>query len=193
MPGLRRVANFNLFFLIDKSDTIMTTDFIIKNMRKKERRNIIPDIREFTDDNGKKWVQTSTDDLFSMRELNDIISSIEKERAKDEVVLARIDFQKVDREFYDAAVELQRRLQKQTKLLRDYVNQSNTIISRKNQKLKELIDYIKKLHRFLAYLNANPDDIDRLNLQPAPEPAQQDVFVSEYEEVEELEMSIEGD
>lgn len=171
----------------------MTTDFIIKNMRKKERRNIIPDIREFTDDNGKKWVQTSTDDLFSMRELNDIISSIEKERAKDEVVLARIDFQKVDREFYDAAVELQRRLQKQTKLLRDYVNQSNTIISRKNQKLKELIDYIKKLHRFLAYLNANPDDIDRLNLQPAPEPAQQDVFVSEYEEVEELEMSIEGD
>ena len=128
-------------------------------MRRKEKKIIIPDISEFTDDDGKKWVQTSTDDLFSMRELNDIISSIEKERAKDEVVLARIDFQKVDREFYDAAVELQKRLQKQTRLMREYIKQSNSIIDRKNKKLKELIEYIRKLHQFLAYLNENPEDI----------------------------------
>jgi len=138
-------------------------------MRRKEKKIIIPDISEFTDDDGKKWVQTSTDDLFSMRELNDIISSIEKERAKDEVVLARIDFQKVDREFYDAAVELQKRLQKQTRLMREYIKQSNSIIDRKNKKLKELIEYIRKLHQFLAYLNENPEDIERLNIQPQPD------------------------
>ena len=161
-------------------------------MRKKEKI-IIPDIREFTDDNGKKWVQTSTDDLFSMRELNDIISNIEKERVKDEVVFARIDFQKVDREFYDAAVELQKRLQKQTKLMREYMRQSNAIIDRKNKKLKELIEYIKKLHQFLSYLNANPDDIERLNIQPQPEVVQQPSMISEYEAVEELEMSPAGD
>ena len=141
-------------------------------MRRKEKKIIIPDIKEFTDDDGKKWVQTSTDDLFSMRELNEIISSIEKERVKDDVVLARIDFQKVDREFYNAAVELQKRLQKQTKLMREYMRQSDMIIDRKNKKLKELIEYIKKLHQFLAYLNANPDDIERINLQPQPEAAQ---------------------
>lgn len=162
-------------------------------IRRKEKKINIPDIREFTDDNGRKWVQTSTDDLFSMRELNDIISSIEKERAKDEVVLARIDFQKVDREFYDAAVELQKRLQKQTRLMKEYMQQSNAIIDRKNKKLKELIEYIKKMHQFLAYLNANPDDIERLNIQPQPEAVQQPAIVSEYEEVEELEMSPAGD
>ncbi len=162
-------------------------------MRRKEKKIIIPDIKEFTDDDGKKWVQTSTDDLFSMRELNEIISSIEKERVKDEVVLARIDFQKVDREFYNAAVELQKRLQKQTKLMREYMRQSDMIIDRKNKKLKELIEYIKKLHQFLAYLNANPDDIERINLQPQPEAVQQSSFVSEYDDVEELEMSLDSD
>ena len=162
-------------------------------MRRKEKKIIIPDIKEFTDDDGKKWVQTSTDDLFSMRELNEIISSIEKERVKDDVVLARIDFQKVDREFYNAAVELQKRLQKQTKLMREYMRQSDMIIDRKNKKLKELIEYIKKLHQFLAYLNANPDDIERINLQPQPEAVQQSSFVSEYDDVEELEMSLDSD
>ena len=162
-------------------------------MRRKEKKIIIPDISEFTDDDGKKWVQTSTDDLFSMRELNDIISSIEKERAKDEVVLARIDFQKVDREFYDAAVELQKRLQKQTRLMREYIKQSNSIIDRKYKKLKELIEYIRKLHQFLAYLNENPEDIERLNIQPQPDFVQQPVILYEYEDVEEVEVPPVGD
>ena len=137
-------------------------------------------------------MQTYTDDLFSKRELNDIISSIEKERARDEIVLARIDFQKVDREFYNAAIELQKRLQKQNRLMKDYIDSSTATIERKNKKMKELIEYIRKLHQFLAYLNANPEDIERLNI-PQPQAVPQEAFVSEYEEVEEVEMSPEGD
>ena len=128
-----------------------------------------------------------------MRELNDIISSIEKEREKDEIVLARIDFQKVDREFYNAAIELQKRLQKQNRLMKEYIERSSATIERKNKKMKELIDYIKKLHQFLAYLNANPDDIERLSIQPVAEIVPQEAFLSEFEEVEEIEMPLEGD
>ncbi len=157
---------------------------------KKEKKIIIPDIKEFIDDTGKKWVQTSTDDLFSMRELNEIISDIEKEREKDEVVLARIDFQKVDREFYEAAIELQKRLQKQTVLIKKYMSENARTIEKKNKKLKELIEYIRKLHQLLSYLNANPDNIDTISITlpgVAEQETEKDV-VSEYEEVEEVEM-----
>jgi len=160
-------------------------------MKKSERKIIIPDLKEFTDDSGKKWVQTSTDDLFSIKELNEIITSIEKERAKDEVVFARIDFQKVDKEFYDTAIELQQRLQKQGKLLQNYAAETKKVINRKNVKLKELIEYIKQLHQFIAHMNANPEEAAQLNIPvtfgtagyQAPE------VVSEYEEVEEIPMS----
>jgi uncharacterized coiled-coil protein SlyX len=163
-------------------------------MKKREKKIIIPDLREFTDDSGKKWVQTSTDDLFSIKELNEIITSIEKEREKDEVVFARIDFQKVDKQFYDTALELQNRLQKQGKLLQNYVAETKRVIDRKNLKLKELIEYIKQLHQIIAHMNANPEDAEMLNIpvtfgvqgERAPE------TVSQYEEVEEKVMS-EGD
>lgn len=160
-------------------------------MKKTEKKAVIPDIREFTDDAGKKWVQTSTDDLFSLKELNDIIISLEKEREKDEVVLARIDFQKVDREFYDAAVELQTKLQKQQKILQKYMAETKRVIDRKNKKLRELIDYIKQLHQLISYLNANPEDMDMLNIpfSITPLEAHMDEFISEYEEVEEKVMS----
>lgn len=160
-------------------------------MKKKEKKTVIPDIKEFTDDSGKKWVQTSTDDLFSMRELNDIIRNIEKEREKDEVVLARIDFQKVDREFYEAAVELQKRLQKQTLLIKQYVSESNRTIEKKNRKLKELIEYIRKLHQLLSYLNANPENIDTISitLPGTAEGESEKGFVSEYEDAEEVIMT----
>lgn len=160
-------------------------------MKKTEKKAVIPDLREFTDDNGKKWVQTSTDDLFTIKELNEIITSIEKERAKDEVVFARIDFQKVDREFYDTAIALQQRLQKQGKLLQNYVSETKKVIDRKNAKLKELIEYIKQLHQFIAHLNANPEDIDRMEI-PVSFEIRKDIIpsvVSEFEDVEEIPMT----
>lgn len=159
-------------------------------MKKTDKKTIIPDLKEFTDDSGKKWIQTSTDDLFSIKELSEIITSIEKERAKDEVVFARIDFQKVDKEFYDTALELQQRLQKQGKLLQNYVAETKRVIDRKNLKLKELIDYIKNLHKFIEHMNANPEDAGKLVIpstytaaETAPE------VVSVYEDVEEVVMS----
>ena len=160
-------------------------------MKKKDKKTVIPDIREFTDDSGKKWVQTSTDDLFSMRELNDIIRNIEKEREKDEVVLARIDFQKVDREFYEAAIELQKRLQKQTLLMKQYLSESKKTIEKKNKTLKELIEYIKKLHQLLSYLNANPENIDTISitLPGVSEAEPEKDFISEYEEADEIVMT----
>jgi len=166
-----------------------------KAMKKKEKKIVIPDIREFTDDSGKKWVQTSTDDLFSMRELNDIIRNIEKEREKDEIVLARIDFQKVDREFYEAAIDLQKRLQKQTLLIKQYIAESKKTIEKKNKTLKELIEYIKKLHQLLSYLNANPENADTISITlPGISDAEPDKgFVSEYEEAEELIMTEDDD
>jgi len=163
-------------------------------MKKSEKKIIIPDLREFTDDSGKKWVQTSTDDLFSIKELNEIITSMEKERAKDEVIFARIDFQKVDKEFYDRAIELQKRLQKQGKLLQNYAVETKRVINRKNTKLKELIEYIKQLHEFIAHMNANPEDAGRLNLNVsfAPQSKRIPEVFTEYEEVEEKVMQ-EGD
>ncbi len=155
---------------------------------KKEIKHQIPDITEFTDENGKKWVQTSTDDLFAMNELNEILGKIEKERDSDGIFLARIDFQKVDKEFYEAAVDLQKRLVKQTDLMKKYVEESGRIMDRKNRKLRELIEYIKKLHMVLAYLNENPDETGSLDLsklsitisEGKPE------YISEYENVEEM-------
>lgn len=160
-------------------------------MKKSERKVIIPDLREFTDDNGKKWVQTSTDDLFSIKELNEMITSIEKERVKDEVIFARIDFQKVDKEFYDTAIELQERLKKQGKLLQNYVAETKKVIDRKNIKLKELIEYIRKLHQFIAYINANPEDADNLDLNVSFGTQSEPIagVESVYEEVEEIVMS----
>jgi hypothetical protein len=158
-------------------------------MKKGIKRNIIPDLTEFTDEDGKKWIQTSADDLFSMKELNEILESIDKEKDKDEVVLARIDFQTVNREYYDAAIALQGKLRKQTELLKKLAEESKKTIERKNLKLKELIEYIKKLHMFIAYINANQDRLDEIEI-PADisfRPAEvEDIVESIYEEVEEV-------
>ncbi len=159
-------------------------------MKKGIKRNIIPDLTEFTDDEGKKWIQTSADDLFSMKELNEILESIDKEKDKDEVVLARIDFQKVNREYYDAAIALQEKLKKQTELLKKLADESKKTIERKNIKLKELIEYIKKLHMFIAYINANQDRLDEIEIPQSisfrPATEVEDITESVYEEVEEV-------
>ena len=159
-------------------------------MKNSEKKTMIPDLEEFIDENGKKWIQTSTDDLFSIKELNDIISTIEKEREKDEVVFARIDFQKVDKEFYNTALELQKKLQKQSKLLQNYVAETTRIINRKNNKLTELIEYIKQLHQFISLMNSDPENAEKINLSLLTTPQSETVpgLVSEYEEFEEITM-----
>jgi tRNA pseudouridine-54 N-methylase len=156
---------------------------------KKTKKNIIPDITEFTDDEGKKWVQTSTDDFFSLKELNDILDSVEKEKESGEVVLARINFQKVNREYYDAAISLQSKLNKQTELLKKVITESKKTIVRKNAKLKELIAYIRKLHQLIAYLTAEGEGAEKISIPAAvftaPEATGAEAE-SEYEEVEEV-------
>jgi hypothetical protein len=168
---------------------------------KKQKRIPVPDLTEFTDEEGKRWKQTSTEDLFSMKELNTILETIEKERVTDEIILARIDFQRVNKEYYDAAVALQKKLKKQGDLLKQVIIDSKNKIERKNKKLKELIEYIKKLHLFIAYLNKNQDVLDTMKIPPeqlvvpmvrveeeaAPE------MVSVYEEVEESELTFDDE
>ncbi|MBN1532696.1 MAG: hypothetical protein JXA20_08545 [Spirochaetes bacterium] len=164
---------------------------------KKPKRMPVPDLTEFTDEEGKKWKQTSTEDLFSMKELNTILETIEKERVTDEIILARIDFQRVNKEYYDAAVTLQKKLKKQGELLKQVIIDSRNKIERKNKKLKELIEYIKKLHLFIAYLNKNQDAIDTMRIPPeqlaVPTIRIEEEAVPEiesvYEEVEESELT----
>jgi len=113
----------------------------------------IPDITEYTDDDGKKWIQTSTEDLLSTKELNEILQSVDIDKDENEVILARFDFQKVNKQYYDAVQELQKKVSDQNKLLKKVITESKEIIDKKNVKLKELIEYIKKLHLFLAHIS----------------------------------------
>lgn len=135
-------------------------------MKKTSKKAIIPDLAEYTDEEGKKWIQTSTDDLFSIKELNEILESIDKGGDSDEIILARIDFQKVNKEYYETAIKLQKKLKQQTELLKKVVTDARTTIERKNKKLRELIDYIKKLHTLLAHLSASEDDLQKLKVSP---------------------------
>lgn len=125
----------------------------------KTKKIIIPDLTEFTDDEGNIWVQTSTDDLLSSRELNDILESIEKDTTPDEIVLARIDFQRVNKKYYEEIIELQAKLKKRDEIIKKIIIESKKAFEKKNNKLKELIDYIKELHLLLSYYKVNPENI----------------------------------
>jgi hypothetical protein len=147
---------------------------------------------EFVDDEGKKWIQTSTEDLFSIKELNEIIDQIEKkEESGEEIVLARIDFQTVNKDYYQKVQELQEKLNKRTEILKRLAVESRQLISSKNRKLKELITYIKKLHMLLAYYNLRPEEIEKLALPahivqsavPKP-PSEKKTVLVEEEEIE---------
>ena len=161
----------------------------ISIMMKKKEKISVPDLTEFTDEEGKKWIQTSTEDLLSMRELNEIIESLDRDKSKDDLVLARINFQNVNREYYHAAVALQEKLSRQGELLKKIATESKKTIEKKNRKLKELIEYIKKLHLFLAYINTNADDLDKIKIPAAmmmqAVQEKEPELESEYEEVEE--------
>lgn len=153
----------------------------------KKNNTIISDITELVDEDGKKWIQTSADDLFEIKELNSILESIERDKNKSEVVLARIDFQKVDKEYYDTAVTLQKKISKQSALLKKIINESRTAVDRKNKKLKELIEYIKKIHHFISRLESDPSVADKIEIKLAePDEKKPPVRESVFEEVEEL-------
>ena len=127
----------------------------------KKTKKIIPDLTEFTDEEGRKWIQTSTDDLFSAKELDDILEKLEKDKNKDEIILARFDFQKVNKEYYETVLDLQAKLNKQNDILKQLLANAKSTIDRKNKKLKELVKYIRKLHMLLAYHKTNPEDAEK--------------------------------
>ena len=164
-------------------------------MIRKAKKTPIPDLTEFTDDEGKKWIQTSTEDLFTVKELNEVLESIEKDRETGEIVLARIDFRRVNKEYYETVQELQATLKKRNEILKKLIAESKTVIDRKNRKLKELIEYIKKLHVLLAYYKLRPEDFEKIDfsvpLYTAPPPAaeareEEQVAVIGYSEVQEV-------
>lgn len=159
------------------------------------KKKKIPESTEFIDGEGKKWVQTSTEDLLSLHELNDILESIDREKEKGEIVLARIDFQRVNKEYYEASVELQQRLKKQSELLKKVIAQSRESIERKNEKLRELIDYIKKLHAFLAYINSkeNGEDIEIPASFSIRKGVEEETLVEEYIEPEVVYLNADGE
>ena len=168
-------------------------------MKKTTKKSIIPDLAEFTDEEGKKWIQTSTEDLFSIKELNEILESIDKSADSEEIILARIDFQKVNKEYYETAINLQKKLQHQTALLKKVVTDARTTIERKNRKLRELIEYIRKLHTLLAHLSASSEDLK--NLKVSPEMLARSIGTTmteheereiEYEDVEEIVLPLEA-
>lgn len=125
-----------------------------------------------------------------MKELNEIIESIDKEKNRDDMVLARINFQNVNREYYNAAVGLQIKLNKQREVLKRVATESKITIEKKNAKLKELIVYIKKLHIFIAYINSNMDNLESIKIPAADMfktvQEQEPEVQSMYEEVEEV-------
>jgi len=161
-------------------------------MKTSKKKSTTPEASEYTDENGTTWIQTSTEDLFSIKELSDVIESIERETKEGEIILARIDFHKVNKEYFEAAAQLQQKLRKQNELLKKTIADAREKIERKNKKLRELIAYIKKLHLLLAHLASGED----LSLGPIPpdlikkatEAASllHDASEPEYEEVEEI-------
>jgi hypothetical protein len=132
----------------------------------KKTKKDIPDLTEFTDEEGRKWIQTSTDDLFSAKELDDILDKIEKDKNKEEIVLARFDFQKVNKEYYETVLDLQAKLKKQNEILKQLLVDAKITIDKKNTKLKELVKYIRKLHLLLAYHKTNPEDAEKFIISP---------------------------
>ncbi len=166
-------------------------------MKKTPKKPLIPEITEFTDEEGKKWVQTSADDLFSVKELNKIIEQIDRSGDSDEIILARIDFQNVNREYYETSVKLRNRLQRQNELIQKMIAETRTVIDRKNRKLRELIDYIRKLHLLLARLSEEGEESGKLKVpsdmllrSAGAVFTEEDHVEPEYEEVEEMPLSL---
>jgi hypothetical protein len=169
---------------------------------KKTKKAKIPDLTEFIDDEGKKWIQTSTDDLFSIKEISDLPETVEKEREEGEIVLARIDFQKVNREYYEKTRDLHTKLKQRDVLIKKVIAESKEAIDRKNVKLKELIEYIKNLHLLITYYRLDPSIMKEIEVimpvevaKPVEAVFEEEVPVEkiEYTAVEEILLNDEGE
>ncbi len=154
---------------------------------------------EFVDEEGNKWIQTSTEDLFSTREMKEIFNSIERDKETGEIILARIDFQRVNKDYYDKVMDLQSELKRKNEKLRKVLLESQKIIEKKNAKMKEMIEYIKELHLLLACYNLSPEKTERIQFVPQEEtPAQEprkeyEPPVIPYTEVQEIPLDGEGE
>ena len=155
--------------------------------------------KEYTDAQGEKWVQTSTEDIFALKELNEIIASIEKEKDKGEMVLARIDFRTVNKEYYETIQDLQKKLAHKEELLKKLVSESKRVIARKNEKMMEMIRYIKQLQMLVAYNNLDKESLEKIKLDPMAILAAQAAAseeqeeVAHYEDVTEIALDNEGE
>ena len=122
-----------------------------------------------------------------------------KSPRKGDIILARIDFKRVNKEYLERVVELQAKLKKQNDLLKNLLFDAKTTIERKNNKLKELINYIKKLHLLLAYYKMRPEDFDKVgnisNLILDSEKIDEELEKKEmeYEVVEEIALNDNGE
>jgi hypothetical protein len=129
----------------------------------------LEDITEFTDEEGKKWVQTSANDLFSMKEFNDILKKLDQDKEPDEIVLAHIDIKRVNREYYETAVALQEKVNKQAALLKKIAVEVNISMEKKNKKLMELVEYIRKLHSYIGSLNKSIENGEKISITNVPD------------------------
>lgn len=131
----------------------------------KKKKTTIPS-NEYTDNNGKKWIQTSAEDLFSNEEITNLVKRIEKETEPDEIVLAQFDFKTVNKEYYETLTQLQKEVKRKDQVLKKLALESKEIVERKNKKLIELINYIKKLHMVIALKKLDKESIDKINISP---------------------------
>jgi pimeloyl-CoA synthetase len=75
--------------------------------------------------------------------------------------------------------------------MKKFTTEAREKIERKNRKLNELIEYIKKLHLLLAHISVNEEDLKNLKIPVQPAPPQEGVTEKEvieqaYEAVEEV-------
>ena len=151
-------------------------------MMKKSAKPKVKDFTEFIDDEGKKWIQTSREDFFSISDLNEIIGTLDKkEDDAEEILLARIDFKRVNRDYYEKIIELQDRLKRKNDMLRRLVTESKRMVQKKNAMLRELIEYVKQLHLLIAYYNIDPKNVEKVDIPPE----MFRVFMQKTEEVRE--------
>jgi hypothetical protein len=149
--------------------------------------------KEFTDLDGGKWIQTSAEDMFSLSELNKAIESIEKEKDPNEIVLARIDFRTVNKEYHEAIIDLQTKLKKKETALNKLITESRVIIDRKNKKLMELIDHIKKLQFIIDYNKLDTSVVAQYTEKQYAPTTTEEVEEFTYEDVTEVQLNDDGE